>query len=86
MEKSHIEKTLSHLYSEHGEYKTIIVNGVLLAFERDSGELMLFVYNNADYDSYPLELDKTNEFPIVVKHIHKPIADKILGFITKETA
>lgn len=82
--KSHIEKTLSHLYREHGENTTIIVNGLLMSFETQDGELKLFVYNNADYDSFQLELNRTDEFPIIARTIDKAIADKILGLATKD--
>lgn len=78
--KTHIEKTLSHLYKEYGEYNTVQVNGVLLTFERDEEGLKLFVYNSGDYDCYPLTLDRTSEFPIVVDRMDKGIEDKILGF------
>ena len=85
--RTNIEKTLSHLFTEHGPYNTIAVNGVLLSFEKDNGcsEYNLHIYNVGDYDSYPIELDRTNEYPVVLKsEIQKPIKDKILGCITKE--
>ena len=85
--KSNIEKTLSHLYEEHGPFNTIAINGILISFEKDNGceQLNLHIYNCGDYDSYPIELDRTNEYPVVLKaEIHKNIKDKILGIITKE--
>lgn len=82
--KTQIEKTLSQLLQEHGFNKTIMLNGLLLTFEKDrAGIPSLYIYNNGDYDSFELSFDKTNEFPIVCKYIDKQIADKIIGCTMK---
>lgn len=78
--KTQIEKTLSQLFADNGYDKTIMLNGLLLTFEKDrQGIPSLYIYNNGDYDSFELSIDKTNEFPIVCKYIDKQIADKIIG-------
>ncbi len=79
-ESTTIEKTLSHLYQEHGQDTTIRANGLLLTFERDgSGSYFLYVYSNSDYDTFEFELDNTLPYPIKLKFIDKTIADKIIG-------
>ncbi len=81
-EPTTLEKTLSHLYQEHGLDRTIRVNSVLLTFERDSsGVFNLYVYNNSEYDTYEIEVDKTLAYPIKVKYIDKMTADKIVGCV-----
>lgn len=80
--KSQIEKTLSQLLQEHGLNKTIMLNGLLLTFEKDrAGIPTLYIYNNGDYDSFELSFDKTSEFPICCKYIDKQLSDKIIGCI-----
>jgi hypothetical protein len=83
--QSNIEKTLSFLYQQHGLGKTVVINGVLLTFDIDSsGLLQLFLYSGSEYESVPISINKTIEFPIVCPYIDKNFKDKILGCITKE--